>query len=67
MCTYAAGNSVGKLLNLLGLKIGLQIQIQTYSLSLLGQDQGYAVKHTPLPEGVPEGETCGTPEGKWYI
>ena len=31
-----------------------------YTVSVLGQEEGYTVKYTPLPEGVPE----GTPEGK---
>ena len=30
------------------------------TVSVLGVDQGYTVKYTPLPEGVPE----GAPEGK---
>ena len=25
-------------------------------LSVLGQDKGYTVKYTPLPEGVPKGK-----------
>ena len=30
-----------------------------YTVSVLGQDEGYTVKHNPLPEGVPEGEAQG--------
>ena len=28
-------------------------------VSVLGRDEGYTVKHNPLPEGVPEGEAGG--------
>ena len=35
-----------------------------YTVSVLGQDEGYTVKYNPLPEGVPEGEGQGSPEGK---
>ena len=34
-----------------------------YIASVFGQE-GYTVKYTPLPEGVPKGEARGTPEGK---
>ena len=27
-----------------------------YTVSVLGQEEGYKVKFTPLPEGTPEGE-----------
>ena len=30
-----------------------------FTVSVLGQDEGYTVKYTPLPEVVPEGETRG--------
>ena len=33
------------------------------TLSVLGQEEGYTVKYTPSPEGVPK----GTPEGEGYI
>ena len=29
------------------------------TVSVLGQDEGYMVKYTPLSEGVPEGEAQG--------
>ena len=28
----------------------------TYTVSVLGGEEGYTVKYTPLSEGVPEGE-----------
>ena len=31
-------------------------------VSVLGPEEGYTVKYTPPPEGVPEGEARGTPE-----
>ena len=31
-----------------------------YNVSVLGRDEGYTVKYTPLPEGVPEGEARGS-------
>ena len=31
-----------------------------FTVSVLGREEGYTVKYTPLPEGVPE----GTPEGE---
>ena len=30
-----------------------------YIVPVLGQEEGYMVKYTPLPEGVPEGEAQG--------
>ena len=30
-----------------------------YNVSVLGREEGYTVKYTPLPEGVPEGEAQG--------
>ena len=30
-----------------------------HTVSVLGQEEGYKVKYTPLPEGVPEGEARG--------
>ena len=30
-----------------------------YTVSVLGQEEGYMVKYTPSPEGVPEGEAQG--------
>ena len=35
-----------------------------YTVSVLGRDEGYTVKYTPSPEGVPEGEAEGTLEGE---
>ena len=29
------------------------------TVSVLGQDEGYLVKYTPSPEGVPEGDAQG--------
>ena len=29
------------------------------SVSVLGREEGYTVKYTPSPEGVPEGEARG--------
>ena len=37
----------------------LDIFRYVYIVSVLGQEEGYAVKYTPLPEGVPEGEAQG--------
>ena len=36
---------------------GGKLRYQVLTVSVLGQDEGYTVKYTPLPEGVPEGET----------
>ena len=33
-------------------------------VSVLGREEGYTVKYTPLPEGVPKGEAQGYSEGK---
>ena len=30
-----------------------------HTVSILGQEEGYTVKYTPSPEGVPEGEARG--------
>ena len=30
-----------------------------YTISVLGQDEGYKVKYKPLPEGAPEGKAQG--------
>ena len=30
-----------------------------YTVSVLGREEGYMVKYTPPPEGVPEGEARG--------
>ena len=30
-----------------------------YTVSVLGREEGYTVKYTPSPEGVPEGEARG--------
>ena len=30
-----------------------------YTVSVLGQEEGYTVKYTPLREGVPEGKAQG--------
>ena len=35
-----------------------------YTVSVLGREEGYTVKYTPLSKGVPEGEAKGTPEGE---
>ena len=35
------------------------IKYKSYSVSVLGRDEGYTVKYNPLPEGVPEGEARG--------
>ena len=35
------------------------MNITQYTVSVLGREEGYAVKYTPLPEGVPEGEVKG--------
>ena len=32
---------------------------KVYIVSVLGREEGYTVKYTPLPEGVPEGEARG--------
>ena len=32
-----------------------------FTVSVLGQEEGYTVKNTPLPEGVPEGKAQGNP------
>ena len=29
------------------------------TVSVLGQEEGYTIKYTPLPEGAPEGEARG--------
>ena len=34
------------------------------TISVLGQEEGYTVKNTPSPEGVPEAKPKGTPEGE---
>ena len=44
----------------------LPVLVKFFStVSVLGQEEGYMVKYTPPPEGVPEGEAKpeGTPEG----
>ena len=33
------------------------------NISVLGREEGYAIKYTLPPEGVSEGEALGTPEG----
>ena len=37
----------------------LQLQIAINTVSVLGREEGYTVKYTPLPEGVPKGEARG--------
>ena len=37
----------------------LDMATNIYTVSVLGQDEGYTVKYTPPPEGVPEGEARG--------
>ena len=32
---------------------------QVFTVSVLGQDEGYTVKYNPLAEGVPEGKARG--------
>ena len=45
--------------------LNLQLVIKTqnfygqYIVSVLGPNEGYTVKYTPLPEGVPKGEARG--------
>ena len=34
------------------------------TVSVLGREEGYTVKYTPWPEGVPKGKAQGTPEGE---
>ena len=36
-----------------------KLSILEYIVSVLGQEEGYTVKYTPLPEVVPEGEAQG--------
>ena len=36
-----------------------KIRIIVNIVSVLGQEEGYTVKYTPPPEGVPEGEARG--------
>ena len=31
----------------------------SYTVSVLGREEGYTVKYNPLPQGVPEGEARG--------
>ena len=33
--------------------------LYVYTVSVLGQGEGYRVKFNPLPEGVPEGKARG--------
>ena len=34
-----------------------QVSVSTLcNVSVLGRDEGYTVKYSPLPEGVPDGE-----------
>ena len=35
-----------------------------HTVPVFGREDGYLVKHTPLPEGVPDTKPKGTPEGK---
>ena len=35
------------------------VNIANYTVSVLGQEEGYTVKYIPLPEGFPEGEARG--------
>ena len=35
------------------------VDVTTSTISVLGQEEGYTVKYTPLPEGVPEGKARG--------
>ena len=35
------------------------VAFKRYTVSVLGREEGYTVKFTPLPEGVPEGEARG--------
>ena len=38
-------------------KLPWKIFVQTvHTVSILGRDEGYTVKYTPSPEGVPKGE-----------
>ena len=42
------------------------ITVKYYTVSVLGRDEVYTAKYSPLPEGVPEGEAEGNslkPEG----
>ena len=32
------------------------LHLLNYTVSVLGREEGYTFKYTPLPEGVPEGE-----------
>ena len=32
------------------------------NVSVLGREEGYTIKYTPPPEGVPEAKPEGTPE-----
>ena len=32
---------------------------KSFTVSVLGRDEGFTVKYTPLPEGVPKGEAQG--------
>ena len=41
-------------------KLPWKIFVQTvHTVSILGRDEGYTVKYTPLPEGVPEDKARG--------
>ena len=42
----------------LGIVNGTVYSVQ-YIVSVLGREEGYTVKYTPLPEGVPKGEARG--------
>ena len=35
---------------------GVQLPPGLYTVSVLGQEEGYTDKYTPSPDGVPEGE-----------
>ena len=39
--------------------MSLHCTVLCYTVSVLGREEGYTVKYTPLPEGVPEGKALG--------
>ena len=41
------------------LSIFLNPHFVKFTVSVLGREERYTVKYTPLPEGVPEGEARG--------
>ena len=59
VCTYKVPKMEANLEEIIKIQFTPIEMVTTYTVSVLGREEGYTVKFTPLPEGIPEDKAQG--------